>query len=62
MFPNLTVESPATAANHGAATPWTMDAIFDMFPRRGGGTMANLLGGEQQMPDIGRALMTNPTS
>ena len=66
VFPNLTVweNLVATAANRtGRATPWTMDAIFDMFPeiarRRDG--MANLLsGGEQQMLAIGRALMTNP--
>ncbi len=66
VFPNLTVweNLVATAANRtGRAAPWTVDAIFDMFPeiarRRDG--MANLLsGGEQQMLAIGRALMTNP--
>jgi branched-chain amino acid transport system ATP-binding protein len=66
VFPNLTARENliATAANRsGAATPWTLDKVFALFPRLGAraGSMANLLsGGEQQMLAIGRALMTNP--
>jgi branched-chain amino acid transport system ATP-binding protein len=66
VFPNLTARENlvATAANRtGAAEPWTLERVCDLFPRlaeRLGG-MANLLsGGEQQMLAIGRALMTNP--
>ncbi len=66
IFPNLTVRENliATAANHaGAADPWTLDRVLDLFPRlagradQGGRTLS---GGEQQMLAIGRALMTNP--
>jgi branched-chain amino acid transport system ATP-binding protein len=66
VFPNLTARENllATAANRGgAATPWTIDRIFALFPRleARAAAMANLLsGGEQQMLAIGRALMTNP--
>jgi branched-chain amino acid transport system ATP-binding protein len=44
-------------------TDWTLDAVFDMFPRLGERRhqMAmHLSGGEQQMLAIGRALMANP--
>jgi branched-chain amino acid transport system ATP-binding protein len=66
IFPNLTAHENliATAANRtGAARPWTVDRIYELFPglhaRRT--SAANLLsGGEQQMLAIGRALMTNP--
>src|SRR5262250_398292 len=66
VFPNLTARENliATAANRaGAAEPWTLATVCDLFPRLSErlGTMANLLsGGEQQMLVIGRALMTNP--
>jgi branched-chain amino acid transport system ATP-binding protein len=66
VFPNLTARENlvATAANrNGAASPWTLEKIFALFPRLAArtGSMANLLsGGEQQMLAIGRALMTNP--
>ena len=59
VFPNLTVRENlvATAANRaGAADPWTIETIFDLFPQLGGA----LSGGEQQMLAIGRALLTNP--
>src|SRR5207253_1103449 len=66
VFPNLTARENliATAANRaGAAEPWTLAKVCELFPRLSErlGAMANLLsGGEQQMLVIGRALMTNP--
>ncbi len=66
VFPNLTVRENlvATAGNrHRATSPWTLDAVYQMFPRlqeRERNLGSNLSGGEQQMLAIGRALMTNP--
>jgi len=66
VFPNLSARENlvATAANRTAAKErWTLEKVFDLFPRLASRTdaMANLLsGGEQQMLAIGRALMTNP--
>jgi branched-chain amino acid transport system ATP-binding protein len=66
VFPNLTARENlvATAANRGgAAEPWTLAKVCELFPRLSErlDAMANLLsGGEQQMLAIGRALMTNP--
>jgi branched-chain amino acid transport system ATP-binding protein len=66
IFPNLTARENllATAANRGnAADPWTLEKVYDLFPRLAErtGSMGNLLsGGEQQMLAIGRALLTNP--
>ncbi len=66
VFPTLTVRENlvATAADrHGAARPWTLDRICDLFPRLGerqAQFARTLSGGEQQMLAIGRALMTNP--
>ena len=66
VFPNLSARENlvATAANRTAAKqPWTLEKVFDLFPRLASraDAMANLLsGGEQQMLAIGRALMTNP--
>ena len=69
-FPTLTVEENlvATASNRSAtwgdpASRWTLDRVWTLFPhlrarRRNLGD--RLSGGEQQMPAIGRALMTNP--
>jgi branched-chain amino acid transport system ATP-binding protein len=66
IFPNLTVYENLVATAHnrqGAAQPWTLDRIYDIFPRlseRSNHLGASLSGGEQQMLAIGRALMTNP--
>ncbi len=66
IFPNLNVEENlvATAANRtGAASPWTLEKVFELFPRlneRRRNMGSQLSGGEQQMLAIARALMTNP--
>ncbi len=66
VFPNLTVRENlvATAANRlGAAEPWTLERVFELFPQiaaRRDALGGLLSGGEQQMVAIGRALMTNP--
>ncbi len=66
IFPNLSVRENlvAAAANRERrATPWTLQRVFEFFPRLGERqrNMGNQLsGGEQQMLAIGRALMTNP--
>ncbi len=65
IFPTLSVEENlvATAANRDGRGRWTLQAIYDLFPRlreRRANTGAKLSGGEQQMLAIGRALMTNP--
>lgn len=65
IFPTLTVEENlvATAAARTSPRRWTLDAVYDLFPRlkeRRGNLGTQLSGGEQQMLAIGRALMTNP--
>lgn len=69
VFPNLSVEenlvatARAMAPGHGRAQPWTLQRVYQFFPRlkeRSGNLGAQLSGGEQQMLAIGRALMTNP--
>ncbi|HVV42676.1 MAG TPA: ABC transporter ATP-binding protein [Nitrobacter sp.] len=66
IFPNLTVRENliAAAANRlGAADPWTLDKVHELFPRlaeRDNNMGVTLSGGEQQMLAIGRALMINP--
>ncbi len=65
IFPTLTVEENlvATAAARGGLRRWTLEAVYDLFPRlkeRRGNLGTQLSGGEQQMLAIGRALMTNP--
>ena len=65
IFPSLTVKENlvATAANRsGMADPWTLERVFEMFPKleeRKHSNGRTLSGGEQQMLAIGRALMTN---
>ena len=66
VFRSLTVrENLAVAARkgHDGRAFWTIDTVFDMFPRlkERRSQLASLLsGGEQQMLAIGRALMANP--
>jgi branched-chain amino acid transport system ATP-binding protein len=65
IFPTLTVEENlvATASDRSGSRRWTLDAVYDLFPRlkeRRGNLGTQLSGGEQQMLAIGRALMTNP--
>ncbi len=66
IFPNLSVRENlvAASANRTAQpTPWTVERIFELFPRlaeRQRNMGNQLSGGEQQMLAIGRALMTNP--
>ncbi len=66
IFPNLTVRENLVAAaadRFGSSNPWTLAAIYVLFPRlaeRAANMGNQLSGGEQQMLAIGRALMTNP--
>lgn len=66
VFPTLSVRENliATAANRsGNAHPWTLDKVYDLFPRlreRQNQLSVSLSGGEQQMLAVARALMTNP--
>jgi branched-chain amino acid transport system ATP-binding protein len=65
IFPTLTVEENlvATASARSGERRWTLDAVYDLFPRlkeRRSNLGTQLSGGEQQMLAIGRALMTNP--
>src|SRR4029453_13964470 len=66
IFPNPTVRETLVAAaadRFDSAKPWTLAAIYVLFPRlaeRASNMGNQLSGGEQQMLAIGRALMTNP--
>jgi branched-chain amino acid transport system ATP-binding protein len=61
VWENLDVASRAAGATTSA--PWTIERVFDLFPklaeltRRNGGFLS---GGEQQMLTIARTLMGNP--
>ena len=63
VWPSLTVDEHLRLAGNGAKGPWTVERIYQTFPRlaerrRHGG--AQLSGGEQQMLAISRALLGNP--
>ena len=66
IFPNLSVREnliAASANRTGRPSPWTIERVFEFFPRLGERQRNmgdQLSGGEQQMLAIGRALMTNP--
>jgi branched-chain amino acid transport system ATP-binding protein len=66
IFPTLTVRENLIVAQQkrrGIAKPWTLERVFDLFPKlkeRTQQAAGSLSGGEQQMLAIGRALMGNP--
>jgi len=63
VFPKLTVQENLDVAFRKRDRVWTIDRVFDLFPRlkeRKRQYAGSLSGGEQQMLAIGRALMGNP--
>ena len=63
VFPSLTVQENLSVARRGAKPRWTIQTVFELFPRlreRRRQMAGWLSGGEQQMLAIGRALMGNP--
>jgi branched-chain amino acid transport system ATP-binding protein len=63
IFPRLTVRENLVVAHQKRAATWTLERVFDLFPRlkeRAEQDAGSLSGGEQQMLAIGRALMGNP--
>jgi branched-chain amino acid transport system ATP-binding protein len=65
IFPTLTVEENlvATAAVRHPPARWTLDKIYELFPRlkeRRSNLGTQLSGGEQQMLAVARAIVTHP--
>ena len=64
VFPSLTVkENLQIGAYRHRKGPWTVDAVFELFPMLGSlqkRQASGLSGGEQQALAIGRSLMSNP--
>lgn len=64
LFPSLSVEENLRMGAYGGRKgPWTLDAIYGLFPilkERRHYPATSLSGGQQQMVAIGRALMANP--
>lgn len=65
VFASLSVEENLkVAARTDQSNPWSLERIYDLFPRLGERRRQRsktLSGGEQQMLAIGRGLMTNPS-
>ena len=63
IFGSLSVEENIILAGLTAKNRWTIDRIYEMFPRlkeRRGSSGTDLSGGEQQMLAIARALVRDP--
>jgi branched-chain amino acid transport system ATP-binding protein len=63
IFGSLSVEENLVIAGLTASTRWSLDRIYEMFPRlmeRRGNRGTDLSGGEQQMLAIARALVRDP--
>src|SRR6478736_8368494 len=63
LWRSLTVDEHLRLAGGMRSGPWTVERIYDTFPRlaeRKGHGGGQLSGGEQQMLAISRALLTNP--
>lgn len=64
LFPSLSVEENlAIGGRSGRKGPWSLDAIYTLFPvlgERRKQSSTSLSGGQQQLAAIGRALMSNP--